>query len=618
MNRWVLLACVLFWAGVIGLVQADTVYVDLNVPHTYHTYNVATRDSLSGDQDVYNTIQKAIDSTAAGMTVILRGGTYQQNHIRLSTTKNGTAWTEGNYNTLQSMDGEWAIIDGQNLLYDRYNLADTTRAPPLIGSSGGGATDSRTFWKFSRIELTGGRSKFRDGAYGFFADGGPFWFTHCYVHGNKAPTGSSNPSGIGGYVWNNSIVEYCLFEDNGSDDNDHNSSDIMVFSDYNFSASGFAGSGFVFTSGEHLYKNEFRYNLFLGNSGVNIKYKGSQLLTGRNPAGGHPFDDTYKEYGDKIHHNICIGSLNASIRPRQDFIQVYNNVILDCYRGIMIEQGETMVYRMMVYNNTLIRSAAIAIAHSHTFPDSFGEYNIYTHMFNNFVDSGQEASSDGGSISSYRYTGDTVAIFDSLHISNNVINNQVASYLDPLGIKPIFIGSSAIGPSPYYTVGRHDSVFASTDTNWNIVSSIVYQGDSGVAALKLDGSFVLSGSRTIGNGGANIAHPYLAGWIPGYIGANDPEDDDIFDTIWDLRYLPTSSPAIDSMAFCYINSRTVRNDSLFITATAKPSLLKTIRMYLNDGSAHRDSFDLTSNVGHSFKLSGVLTKIYKIVQRTIQ
>lgn len=520
---------------------SDTVYVDLRLPHTYNTYKPDTTSyRLSGNKKAYNSIQKAIDSTPPGMTVILRGGVYQQNHIRLWTSKNGSSWDSGKYNTLQSRDGEWAVIDGKNEVYNR-NSEDTTRGCPLIGSGGGGATPAVKFWKFKRIEITGGKSKFQDGAGGFGADVGPFWFTQCYFHDNKATTGSQNSGGIVGYVWENCIIEYCLFENNGSLANDQNSADITIFSDYRMNAAGWAKTGFVLTPGAHIYKNQIRYNLFLGNSGTHIKYKGAQLLTGRNPHEGHPLNDDYKEYGDNIHHNIFLRSTLVSARVRIDFGQVYNNIFMDCGGAVGYAPDETAHYKLAIYNNTIINSngvsGAIFTPHSHTYPDSFSEHNIYVFAFNNIIEGGI-TSWDGSSLCSYRAISDSLAQFDSLKFTNNFFYKQQTNALDPNGICPLFVGNKATGPTPYYSVTRFTSNFDHTSQNWINFSLGLFVGSDSGKQYVTSGKFELGTGKTIDNAGKGGNHPYLSGVkIPTYIGATDPNDPNNNQWVTDVLHL---------------------------------------------------------------------------------
>ena len=84
-----------------------------------------------------------------------------------------------------------------------------------------------------------------------------------------------------------------------------------------------------------IKNNIIRYNLFK-NGSAGIKHKGNQLLTGRNPGGGEGFDNTNKDWGDKIHHNIFIGLDDIAIRGKQDFVQIYNNIMDSCSGGVLI------------------------------------------------------------------------------------------------------------------------------------------------------------------------------------------------------------------------------------------------------------------------------------------
>ena len=66
----------------------------------------------------------------------------------------------------------------------------------------------------------------------------------------------------------------------------------------------------------NLFDNENRYAL----SGMHNK--GRQYLTPKTNVSW-----TYKEYGDKVHHNIFLGFI-VSIGSQQDFQQIYNNIMV--------------------------------------------------------------------------------------------------------------------------------------------------------------------------------------------------------------------------------------------------------------------------------------------------
>jgi len=64
-------------------------------------------------------------------------------------------------------------------------------------------------------------------------------------------------------------------------------------------------------------------------------------------------------------------------------------------------------------------------------------------------------------------------------------------------------------------------------TNWDTSSGTLFLEESGYNQYITDGSFVISGSTTIANGGIGGSHPYLSGvTIPSYVGAVNPSDSD--------------------------------------------------------------------------------------------
>lgn len=503
-------------------ITSDTVYVDMNVPHTYSTYNVATRDSLSGSAKVFNDIHKAIDSTTAGMTVILRGGRYYPNSIRLWTTKNGTAWIPGRYNTLQSYPGEWAIIDGNNEVYKWYSTGiDTQVAVPLIGSASISANPLVKFWKFKRIEITGGGSKFHDFAAGFFADGGPFWFDSCIVHDNNCIDDDANPTGIGGYYWTQCIIEHTLFYSNGaSAPNWSNSSDITIFSDYKHYPQYWPETGFNYIATSTICRNVYRENLFLGNSGHQIKHKAAQVFTGRNPAHDKPYVMTYAWLYDEYYHNIFKKSDKSAIYSRSDFMQIHNNVFDSCYGSITTASDENEQYKICFYNNTVRHPVGdgVNFEHGTMYPDSFGQFQLYHYSYNNIIDSGT-AGSTGSSIGAHKSSSDALAILDSIILNRNVFTRQLISANDAAATKPIFIGNISLSPAPHLTVSDYQTDYYADAKNW-LKTDNVFLGDVGVNRYMLDSNYIINGDTTIANAGVGGSHPYLPGvTLPSYVGA---------------------------------------------------------------------------------------------------
>ncbi|MBT8387802.1 MAG: hypothetical protein KJO12_10360, partial [Ignavibacteria bacterium] len=314
------------------------IYVDsgLSGDCTSGNYSKASRNCSGSDGKAYNTIQKAITNCSVGDTINMRSGTYNISthgtsyakgyYIRIDPrTKSGTAWTEGNFTTLQSYPGEWAVIDGQDSIGNSY---------PARGGIGYGEstnTDSYdlAYWKFERFEIKNCETEDDQRSAAFIINGGPIWYRYLYVHDNTAATGGNNPAGIRMQHMHDTIIEYCTFYNNGTEFSAKNSAAIVTITDYNNNET-IAANGFTPNS-NHVAsrRNIIRYNFFQGGS-HGIKYKGNQLLSGR----GALLSDTYKNDGDKIHHNIFQNYGRGGIMARVDFAQVYNNILDDGTWGL--------------------------------------------------------------------------------------------------------------------------------------------------------------------------------------------------------------------------------------------------------------------------------------------
>ena len=112
---------------------ADNIYVDqtLGGNITDGGYSIVNRNDSGSDGDAYTTIQAAINAVSVGDVIYMRGGTYNISthgtsyasgyYIRIDpSTKSGTAWTAGNFYTLNSYTEEWAIIDAEQKVSNSY------------------------------------------------------------------------------------------------------------------------------------------------------------------------------------------------------------------------------------------------------------------------------------------------------------------------------------------------------------------------------------------------------------------------------------------------------------------------------------------------------------------
>ena len=509
----------------------DTIYVDQTLTAKCHTYNPVARD-CSGNKIAYVILQMALDSAPAKSTILLRGGRYvnpDSMPILIKPAKNGSSWANGGFNTMKSMDGEWAIIDGGNHLRNSYCGA--------IGypSDQKGGSESIRYWKFERLEITGGASKDGLSAGGFVANSGPFWFTHCYVHDNTAQSSENNPGGLKGCVWDSCIVEYCYFRKNG-----HTAAhgDIMIYSDYrknDWSPYGFQYQG----RGFHTRKNKFRYNLFSG-SFVSIEYKDGQLFSGRcdtcgkgaNPASqGNGYIDTANTYGDEISYNIFKGQTGISLYLHQDFGQVHHNVFDSCTKAMSVGvMDEADRYKYVVYNNTFKNTSEWAIQ----FPQKHYQYDLARYSdpkyfcgwaYNNLFDA-CGSSWSGRTLSYIIKDGFADAILDSMYKSFK--RNYFYRYPDT---NTIWFGRNGIA-GVFYSPRRFAQQFDANSHNYlNLYNSAnrLFKADTGAEKYKVYGVHIINGDTTSANGGLGGVHPYLSNVsIPSYIGATDPSDNNVW------------------------------------------------------------------------------------------
>jgi hypothetical protein len=376
------------------------------------------------------------------------------------------------------------------------------------------------YWKFERLEIKNGASADGNFAAGFAANGGPFVFRHVYVHDNLSLSGSNNPGGLQGLVWKDSVVEYSVFERNGCTVDSHNCADINIFSDYlpdTIASSGYSNNGHA------NMRNEYRYNLFVG-SPVGIKYKQDQFFTGRNPTGGHPLEDTFKNYGDKIHHNIFQNNIDCAIDARQDFIQIYNNIVDSSNSAILVGEGDTRsIYKAVVYNNTILSPKVNGIWRIHKVWSSWAfaqptEYSGYD--FNNILDNVNDGWNWSDiAVAAVSFGTQTPDFSNYVSDRNYFYRPGTAYFKDPSGLYVVFLGATRLTVADFEAIYPAIQLFRN-DFNQ---STLPYKGTTGANKYKTVANHVVEGSLTLANGGRGGAHPYLTGiQIPSYIGATAP------------------------------------------------------------------------------------------------
>ena len=500
-------------------------------------YSIQNRNCNGLDGDAYRLIQTAINESQLGDVIYMRGGTYNNISINIPLSKNGTSWNSGGYTMLRSYPGEWAVIDATALA----PVVDQTLSAVIYGYTGfdkGSDSKYTEYWAFSHFEIMGGGSgvhmKMRNVK----------WY-YMYIHDNGRAGVSDLQSGILSVNPQYSEIKYCYFKDNINEAAPNlNQAHILFDADYrDDSSNGGLGQPFLINGATH--HNEIAYNIFeltganVGAAHIAIRQKNQQRfgLNNRNP-----LDMTYSEYGDKIHHNIVLGS-EESIGVGQDFIQVYNN-ITDSSINIGRSGDVPITYNAVVYNNTVQSPRSAAFMSSSglstygntadlNYYDSLPQQTVHTHIsfYNNIAD---------GNINSYH----NVPFFlhwdmpanttnpnqdnSDLVLENNYIhNNTNTSELDVIVghnfDTGLFTGCDLQNKTieDFNNCSKIWRSVASVE-NWSGNNSGLYLGVSGADQYITDESFVV-GNSTIANGGKGGCHPYFGnGALPSYIGATNP------------------------------------------------------------------------------------------------
>lgn len=492
--------------------NAENIYVDsvLSSDCNSGNYSSTNRNCSGSDGKAYNTVQEAVNNMNTSDDVLIRGGTYYENVLlKGTTTPNGTA---DDFASMQSYPGEWAIIDGQNS--EQYT----------IGKNRNGRDEGNdlAYWMFERLEITGGA---RDGGAGLYVSGGPFIIRYNYIHDNVSPDASNNPSGIVGYTWTDSVVEYNYFDNNGTSGGaDGNSTNIAIFSDYQKRSIG--EHGFT-NSMPSARRNEIRYNYFSGSS-IGYKIKGAQLFTGRNP-GTSDYSDTYHEWGDKIHHNYFVGQRRHALHINQDFAQAYNNIFDSVAEAIVVNhQPDLQFYKVITYNNTILNPTYKGIVRYGCDYFSFAEnQSHYGADYNNIIDNSDK-------VYGFWFTGTAINILNGCTGSRNPFSEpDISNYLSSHNYfyrsrnPDVFAYGT---PTTFYTAAEFE---AQTETGGSRIAytnshdsgNLLYTGTTGADRYITSGSHRIGGSTTIENGGIGGPHPYISGvTLPSYIGAVDPND----------------------------------------------------------------------------------------------
>jgi hypothetical protein len=386
----------------------------------------------------------------------------------------------------------------------------------VIGAPGYGGPFLR-YWKFERLEIKNGSDQGGSWGAGFWGEGGPFWFRYCYIHDNirrkTTEPGVESPAGLKGHVWNECIVEYCLFKNNFVDTPQFPGMHIAVYSDYAHRETPIYG--FSDTTGAG-HRNVFRYNLFVGGS-CGFKYKGSQVYTGNNPAQGRGWDDTYKTYGDQFHHNIFQDISQFGIGAHQDFIQVYKNIFDNCTMPLLVQyQPGIPVYKAVVFNNTMINCEDPIVRYGNDYVSRelgvAGSSNEYFGWDINNVFS----RTRGVPLTLFRYANCSIDA-TKYCFENNYIQAPAATfaYIYSLGTLSLSQFATQTFTAPVRRL--FDQPESLTDP--------LFESAMGPQRYVTRATHTLGGGVTIATGGRNSAHPYLEDLsFPAYVGATNPDD----------------------------------------------------------------------------------------------
>ncbi|HEY5997807.1 MAG TPA: hypothetical protein VI078_00700 [bacterium] len=489
-----------------GLSRAANMYVDPTIAQniTTGTYSVINRNSTGSNGNAYRTIKEAIAAMNGGDDIYIRGGTYREGYIEIPTSKNGTA---GDWSSIQSYPGEWAILDGERAA--QYGV--------VLGNYGYGDSAQLKYWRLERLELTGGGTRSGNATStcaGFWGNGGPFHIRQCYIHDNLSYTYINNPSGLTGAEWKDSVVEYCFFRNNGSDGLlSGNCAHIAIYSDYLHDTN--AQYGYDGVRGTR--NNAFRYNYF-EDGYVGIKHKSGQLLSGRNAGAGHGWNDNYVGQGDKIHHNIFRNLGKTAMYISQDFAQIYNNIVDT--RGLPItvqyEPSRYVLYKVGTYNNTILNPAGAAITRYGKQYWAFEEAQYYGFDFNNLIVGGN-SSAPYGQERIINVVPDSSGVvqfgFSNYSDSHNYFYRPISAYL----FRYFRTDFDAVGAGAQTLTRAPRVVYTNTGGGG---LNIAYEN-----GYFTDGDHVLGTGVTLKTGGIGGVHPYLPDVrLPGYVGAIDPSD----------------------------------------------------------------------------------------------
>jgi hypothetical protein len=518
-NKTILTAVFCLAASLIAIYDscAANIYVDqtLTSDCTAKDYSIANRACTGtvSDGNAYRTIQSAINSMNVGDTIMMRGGTYlvkssgTDEAINIPVVKNGNSWAQGHFNTLKSYPGEWAKIDGQG---------SSSSVGVVLGlySHDKQGLDDLKFWVFEKFEVTGGTVIGPNGGEGsaIWANGGPNKFRYLYIHDNWTTNQSENPVGLTSVVPHDSTVEYCVFKHNGcggSGDVGTNCAHIAFYTSY------------LYTKCPDLihcvHDNVVRYN-YMEDAIVGVKHKAEEILASDGT------DMVWKTHGDNWHHNIIRNSY-VGIMTRQDFAQVYNNIVeINDQTGAGIETSDISSTNDEQHNNTYYNNTIYNGTMQYNVPYGAQLQPVLFHPYwwavNNILDhatDGQDGGYPGINAGVGMVPSGGTVVMTNAKIDRNLFYQKITA-------SPFRMGrQTASSCTDRLATAKFNSCY--TANNWDMSGNGLYLSTAWPNKYVTNGSFKVSESMTIANGGVGIHHPYLSGVnIPSYVGATNPND----------------------------------------------------------------------------------------------
>ena len=329
----------------------------------------------------------------------------------------------------------------------------------------------------------------------------------------------------GGTAVHDVVITHCYLKNNGwPGSTNGNLANIIFFTDY-------VSDPAQVNIEEALIRNEISYNLIEGSS-IGFKDKNSQMLV-RNHVGD---DMEAKEWGDKIHHNIFINNPNRGIAVRQDFAQVYNNIVDSSSVGIVVgdppSTGDREPFYVVVYNNLVINSSSGGgITSYHGLEERVSTYqeepwHPFWYVWNNIVKDGHAENGRNDINILFDWSEHNVDM-DTVHIDHNYFyprsrDEKVINVVDNVND---------------YSADEYEANGWATNLYANLTDSEdpLHTTDSN---YKTRHNHILEGATTIANDGIGGSHSYLEGiTLPSYVGPCSDDECSWVDEVLALRNL---------------------------------------------------------------------------------